>query len=63
VGKVAVRATGSFNITTQAGTIQGISYKDCRLIQHRDGYMYQFKKGRSGIPPTAQPVGILPLIS
>ena len=63
VGKVAVRATGSFNITTQAGTIQGISYKDCRLIQHCDGYMYQFKKGRSGIPPTAQPVGILPHIS
>jgi len=60
VGRVAVRATGSFNITTQTGTIQGISYKDCRLMQRCDGYTYQLKKGGSGIPPTAQPLGILP---
>ncbi len=38
VGKVAVRSSGSFNITTREGTIQGISYKDCRLLQRADGY-------------------------
>ena len=40
VGKVAVRTTGSFNITTQKDTIQGISYKHCRIIHHADGYAY-----------------------
>jgi 5-methylcytosine-specific restriction endonuclease McrA len=29
VGRIAVRTTGSFNITTAKGTIQGISYKYC----------------------------------
>ena len=39
-GRVAVRASGSFNITTAAGTIQGISFKDCELIARNDGYAY-----------------------
>ncbi len=39
-GRVAVRATGNFNITTEAGTIQGISYKYCKLIARNDGYGY-----------------------
>src|SRR5262249_48661107 len=30
VGRVAVRATGSFNITTKQATIQGISHHCCR---------------------------------
>jgi RRXRR protein/HNH endonuclease len=38
VGKVAVRSSGSFNITTREGTIQGISYKHCQLLQRADGY-------------------------
>jgi len=40
VGKVAVRTTGSFNITTTTGTVQGISHKYCRIIHHADGYAY-----------------------
>lgn len=40
VGRVAVRATGSFNITTVNGTVQGISYRFCRLLHRSDGYTY-----------------------
>lgn len=41
VGKVAVRARGSFNITTPRGVIAGISYRHCQLVQRADGYSYQ----------------------
>ncbi|HTI15450.1 MAG TPA: RNA-guided endonuclease IscB [Dictyobacter sp.] len=41
VGRVAVRATGSLNITTQQGTVQGISYRSCYLLHRVDGYSYQ----------------------
>ena len=40
VGRVAVRATGSFNITTSTGTIQGIGSQYCTAIHHTDGYSY-----------------------
>ncbi len=46
VGRVAVRATGSFNITTAQGTIQGISFKYCKAIHRMDGYSYQKGDGR-----------------
>ena len=39
-GRVAIRATGSFNIQTPQGLIQGISYRHCRLIWRADGYSY-----------------------
>lgn len=39
-GRVAVRSSGSFNITTATGTVQGISYRCCRIQQRRDGYRY-----------------------
>lgn len=39
-GRVAVRATGSFNIQTAAGTIQGIAHRHCRTVQRADGYFY-----------------------
>ncbi|MFC4016294.1 HNH endonuclease, partial [Nonomuraea purpurea] len=39
-GRVAVRATGSFNVTTVTGTRQGISHKHIRLLQRADGYGY-----------------------
>lgn len=50
-GRVAVRASGSFNIQTSQGVLQGISHKHCTCVQRSDGYGYttvQFKKG-SGI--------------
>jgi 5-methylcytosine-specific restriction endonuclease McrA len=40
VGRVAVRATGSFNITTATGTVQGLHARFCRLLQRADGYRY-----------------------
>lgn len=39
-GRVAVRATGSFNIQTPQGVVQGISHRHCRVIQRGDGYGY-----------------------
>jgi 5-methylcytosine-specific restriction endonuclease McrA len=42
VGRVAVRSSGSFNISTKLGLIQGISHKYCQIIHRKDGYSYQF---------------------
>jgi hypothetical protein len=42
-GRVAVRAAGSFNITTEQGTVQGISYKYCKTVHKMDGYSYQVR--------------------
>ncbi|MFI5342301.1 MAG: RNA-guided endonuclease IscB [Candidatus Methylomirabilales bacterium] len=39
-GRVAVRATGSFNLQTATGTLQGIRWSHCRLLQRADGYGY-----------------------
>jgi 5-methylcytosine-specific restriction endonuclease McrA len=38
VGRVAVRSSGSFNVTTGGGTIQGISHRYCRVLHKSDGY-------------------------
>ena len=46
-GRVAVRATGSFNIKTEAGTIQGISWKYCSMLHRADGYCYNHGGGVS----------------
>lgn len=40
IGRVATRATGSFNISTATGLVQGISYKYCVAIHCKDGYSY-----------------------
>ena len=40
LGRVAVRASGSFNIRTVSGIVQGLSHKVCRLVQRADGYGY-----------------------
>jgi hypothetical protein len=42
-GRAAVRFSGSFNITTAHGVIQGISYKAYTLIARNDGYDYSFQ--------------------
>lgn len=39
-GRVAVRKTGSFNIQTEHGAVQGISHKHCSVVQRGDGYGY-----------------------
>lgn len=40
IGRVAVRTSGSFNISTVSELIQGISYKYCKSIHKKDGYEY-----------------------
>jgi hypothetical protein len=40
VGRVLVRASGSFDLVTAAGRVQGISYRFCRVAAQSDGYAY-----------------------
>ena len=42
VGRISVRATGSFNISKKVELIQGINHKYCSLIHQKDGYVYSF---------------------
>ena len=53
IGRVAVRASGSFNIQTQQDLIQGVSYRYCTVVQRSDGYGYQLvaKMDATGVPP------------
>jgi hypothetical protein len=54
VGRVAVRATGSFNIQTGSSVVQGVSHRHCRVLQRNDGYGYflqptdSIDKGQAG---------------
>ena len=41
VGRVAVRTSGSFNISAKE-LVQGISHKYCEILHRKDGYSYQF---------------------
>jgi hypothetical protein len=40
IGRVAVRKSGYFNISTNSGVVQGISYQNCQLLQKFNGYSY-----------------------
>jgi 5-methylcytosine-specific restriction endonuclease McrA len=40
VGRVAIRRTGSFNVQTPGGTVEGLSHRYCRVLQRADGYGY-----------------------
>ena len=40
LGRIATRSSGSFNISTAKGLIQGISHKYCKHIHKKDGYGY-----------------------
>lgn len=52
-GRVAIRATGSFNIQSGQGLIQGISHRYCKVLQRGDGYGYSLVayKDVIGTPP------------
>ena len=54
MGRVAVRATGSFNIQTPQGVVQGIGYRHCCVIQRGDGYGYA-QLGATALPSPAIP--------
>jgi hypothetical protein len=40
LGRVAVRSSGSFNLSTDRGLIQGLHQRFCTIIQQKDGYNY-----------------------
>nr|WP_277424466.1 RNA-guided endonuclease IscB [Acidithiobacillus sp. PG05] len=44
LGRVAIRASGSFNIQTATGLVQGIHHRFCTRIQCADGYGYSWTK-------------------
>lgn len=44
VGRVMTRARGSFDIRRTDGTLVGVNYKYCRLLQHDSGYQYKYIK-------------------
>ncbi len=50
VGRVATRATGYFNISTNNGLVQGISHRYCQAIHRKDGYSYQFHRASRCYP-------------
>jgi 5-methylcytosine-specific restriction endonuclease McrA len=41
IGRVLVRASGSFDIRTKQGRVQGMSHHFCTLLHRGDGYSYQ----------------------
>ncbi|MEG5052787.1 MULTISPECIES: RNA-guided endonuclease IscB [unclassified Microcoleus] len=50
-GRVAVRTSGSFNISASE-LVQGISHKYCQIVQRKDGYSYSFPaKSHGGRQP------------
>jgi 5-methylcytosine-specific restriction endonuclease McrA len=52
VGRVLVRASGSFDIRTKQGRVQGISHRFCTPVHRCDGYSYQ--KGTTLADPPTQ---------
>ncbi|HEX4206413.1 MAG TPA: RNA-guided endonuclease IscB [Ktedonobacteraceae bacterium] len=48
IGRVLVRATGSFDIRTKQERVQGISHRYCTPLYRCDGYSYQI--GEAAIP-------------
>ncbi|MFE7042249.1 hypothetical protein ACFU9X_23245 [Streptomyces atratus] len=40
MGRVAVRATGRFNIRTASGLVQGVHHRRLRMLKRADGYGY-----------------------
>ncbi|WP_433361824.1 RNA-guided endonuclease IscB [Streptosporangium sp. CA-115845] len=60
-GRVAVRSTGSFNITTRHGLVQGIGHRHVRLLQRADGYGYTTHpetRHRAAFPPPPEGGGL-----
>ncbi|MFG1749466.1 RNA-guided endonuclease IscB [Streptosporangium sandarakinum] len=59
-GRVAVRSSGSFNIATRHGTVQGIHHRYVRLLQRADGYGYATDSEaprRATFPPAPEEPG------
>jgi hypothetical protein len=52
VGRVAVRASGNFNIQTPTGVVQGVNVKHCTMLSRADGHSYHMER-RARLLPTA----------
>lgn len=50
VGRVLVRASGSFDIQTKHGRVQGISHRFCAAVHRCDGYRYAKGAGHADSP-------------
>ncbi len=50
LGRIAIRATGSCNIKTALGTVQGIHIRFCCSLHKGDGYTYSIGR-RVALPP------------
>jgi hypothetical protein len=63
VGRVAVRASGSFNVQTSTAVVQGISWRYCRVLSRGDGYTYHVwarcSSQHAPFLPTAKAGGLL----
>jgi 5-methylcytosine-specific restriction endonuclease McrA len=63
VGRVAVRASGDFNVQTSTAVVQGISWRYCRVLSRGDGYTYHTRARCSSqyapFLPTAKAEGLL----
>jgi 5-methylcytosine-specific restriction endonuclease McrA len=57
-GRLAVRASGRFNIATASGLVQGISHRHCQLLQRADGYQYAYARSLV-LPPSPEGGGSL----
>ena len=47
IGRVLVRASGSFDVRAKRGRVQGISHCFCTLVHRCDGYSYLKGAGHS----------------
>ena len=52
VGRVVIRARGSFDVTTAHGRVKDIPARYCRSLHHADGYRYH--QGVAALPLMAQ---------
>ena len=48
LGRVAVRATGSFKVRTPDGPVDGVSWKSCTVQQRANGYAYSLSEIQGG---------------
>lgn len=49
-GRVAVRSSGSFNIQTPTGVVQGINAKHCTILSRADGYSFALSRELLSLP-------------
>ncbi len=50
MGRLLVRASGSFDLVTSTRRVAGIRYRYCRVVARRDGYTYHEGRGGASSP-------------